>query len=73
VLASAAKIPRVARARAAVAYVAVVELGAQGAAVARALGVTRAAISKALDRGRRACAEDTFRFDAAKRRQRDEC
>jgi REP element-mobilizing transposase RayT len=72
-LASGAKVPRVARARAAVAYVAVVELGAPGAVVARTLGVTRAAISKALDRGRRVCAEDAFRFDAANRRQREEC
>jgi len=71
-LASGAKIPRVARARAAVAYVAVVELGARGAAVARTLGVTRAAISKALERGRRACAEDAFRFDAPRRQRRNE-
>ena len=71
-LASGAKIPRVSRARAAVAYVAVVELGARGAAVARTLGVTRAAISKALERGRRACAEDAFRFDATRRHRRSE-
>jgi REP element-mobilizing transposase RayT len=59
-LRSGSKQPRIARARAVVAYVAVIGLGQNGAAVATALGVGRAAISGALDRGRRAAAEDGF-------------
>jgi hypothetical protein len=62
-LASGAKQPRIARARATVAYVAVVEMGAAGGVVAQALGVSRAAISGALERGRRAAAEDGFHFE----------
>jgi REP element-mobilizing transposase RayT len=71
-IASGAKNRRVARARAVVAYVAVVELGAAGSAVARALGVTRAAVSAALDRGRRARAEDRFRIESWKKHPRGE-
>jgi putative transposase len=59
-LASGAKQARIARARAAAAYVAVVEMNVPGSDVARALGVTRGAISAALDRGRRVCEEDGF-------------
>jgi REP element-mobilizing transposase RayT len=59
-LASGAKQARIARARAAAAYVAVVEMNLPGSDVARALGVTRGAISAALDRGRRVCEEDGF-------------
>jgi putative transposase len=59
-LRSGSKQPRIARARAAVAYVAVIQLGQSGAAVARVLGVSRAAVSGALDRGRRVAAEDGF-------------
>jgi REP element-mobilizing transposase RayT len=62
-LASGLKKPRIARARAVVAYVAVVELGQRGNAVARALGVSRTTICAALDRGRRAALEDGFRLD----------
>jgi hypothetical protein len=61
-LGSGRKSPRIARARAVVAYVAVVELGQLGRVVARELGVSRASISAALDRGHRAAAEDGFRF-----------
>jgi putative transposase len=57
-LRSGSKQARIARARAAVAYVAVIRLGESGATVARALGVSRAAVSGALDRGRRAAEED---------------
>ena len=57
-LSSGSKQARIARARAAVAYVAVIRLGERGATVARALGVSRAAVSAALDRGRRAADED---------------
>jgi len=59
-LASGLKKPRIARARSVVAYVGVVELGETGRAVAQALGVSRAAISAALDRGRHAAVEDGF-------------
>lgn len=59
-LASGARQARIARARAALAHVAVVEMSIPGAAVARALGVSRGAISAALDRGRRICEEDGF-------------
>jgi hypothetical protein len=69
-LASGVRNRRVARARAAAAYVAVVEMGVGGGAVARALGVTRAAVSAALDRGRRACAEDGFRLESWRRHLR---
>jgi len=62
-LRSGLKKPRIARARSVVAYVAVVELGESGRTVARALGVSRAAISAALDRGRRAVVEDGFRLE----------
>ena len=71
-LVSGAKSPRIARARAVVAYVAVVEMGVAGGVLARALGVSRAAISAALDRGRRACAEDGFDFGASARHPRGE-
>jgi len=64
-LGSGLKKPRIARARSVVAYIAVVELGEGGRAVAHALGVSRAAISAALDRGRRAVVEDGFRLGAA--------
>ena len=57
-LASGSKKPRIVRARSAVAYLAVVELGEAGLTVAQALGVSRAAISAALNRGRLAAAED---------------
>jgi REP element-mobilizing transposase RayT len=61
-LGSGRKTPRIARARSVVAYVAVVELGQLGRAVASALGVSRGSVSSALDRGRRAALEDRFRF-----------
>jgi hypothetical protein len=57
-LSSGSKSPRIVRARSAVAYIAVVELGETGRTVASALGVSRAAISAALDRGRLAAVED---------------
>jgi REP element-mobilizing transposase RayT len=57
-LRSGSKRPRIARARAAVAYVAVTRLGENGTTVARALGVGRTAVSSALDRGRQAAEED---------------
>jgi putative transposase len=57
-LRSGSKQPRIARARAAVAYIAVIALGECHTAVARALGVGRTAVSRALDRGRRAAEED---------------
>jgi hypothetical protein len=63
-LASGARHRAVARARAVVAYVAVVEMGVAGGVVARALGVTRSAISAALERGGRAHVEDCFRFES---------
>jgi DNA-binding transcriptional regulator LsrR (DeoR family) len=50
----------VARARAAVAYVAVVKLGESGGDVARALGVSRTTVCGLLDRGRRIATEDDF-------------
>jgi REP element-mobilizing transposase RayT len=59
-LGSGSKQPRIARARAVVAYVAVIGLGQNSTAVARALGISRAAVSGALDRGRRASEEDGF-------------
>jgi REP element-mobilizing transposase RayT len=59
-LSSGGKRPRVARARAAVAYVAVMKLGESGADVARALGVSRTTVSGLLDRGRRIATEDDF-------------
>jgi REP element-mobilizing transposase RayT len=59
-LASGARQARIARARAAAAYVAVVEMNLPGSDVAQALGVTRGAVSAALDRGRRVCEEDGF-------------
>jgi len=59
-LASGVKTPRVARARAAVAYLAVVALGLPRGMVAAALGVGGSAISGALDRGRRIAIEDGF-------------
>jgi REP element-mobilizing transposase RayT len=57
-LRSGSKQRRIARARAAVAWVAVVELGVAGREIAGALGVSSGAVSAALDRGRRAAAED---------------
>jgi REP element-mobilizing transposase RayT len=63
-LGSGSKQRRIARARSAVAFIAVVELGETGVAVARALGVSRAAISAALDRGRRVAIEDGLCFAA---------
>jgi len=60
-LRSGSRQPRIVRARAAVAWVAVVELGMSGRRIADALGVTPPAISAALARGRRASAEDGFR------------
>jgi REP element-mobilizing transposase RayT len=63
-LASGRKTPRIVRARSVVAYVAVIELGQIGRTVAGALGVSRASVSAALDRGRRAVAEDRFTFGA---------
>jgi REP element-mobilizing transposase RayT len=63
-LRSGSKQPRVARARSVVAWVAVVELGVSGRRIAEALGVTRAAVSSALTRGRRAAREDGFRASA---------
>jgi REP element-mobilizing transposase RayT len=59
-LGSGSKQQRIARARAAVAWVAVVQLRVTGRLVAAALGVTPPAISAALDRGRRAATEDGF-------------
>jgi REP element-mobilizing transposase RayT len=59
-LRSGSKQPRIARARAVVAWVAVVELGVSGRRTAEALGVTRQAVSTALARGRRAALEDGF-------------
>lgn len=59
-LRSGLKKPRIARARSVVAYIAVVGLGERGHAVARTLGVSRAAVSAALDRGRHAAIEDGF-------------
>jgi REP element-mobilizing transposase RayT len=59
-LCSGSKQPQIARARSVVAYFAVIELGAPGATVASTLGVSRAAVSGALDRGRRAAVEDGF-------------
>jgi REP element-mobilizing transposase RayT len=59
-LGSGRKIPRVVRARSVAAYFAVLELGEPARAVARALGVSQAAISAALERGRRAALEDGF-------------
>lgn len=59
-LRSGSKQPRIARARAAVAWVAVVELGISGRAVAAALGVTRTTVSSLLARGRQASQEDSF-------------
>jgi hypothetical protein len=60
-LRSGSKQPRIARARSVVAWVAVVELGVSGRRVAEALGVSSAAVSSALTRGRRAAREDGFR------------
>lgn len=57
-LRSGSKKRRIVRARSAVAYVAVMQLGETGCAVARALGVSPAAISASLDRGRLAASED---------------
>jgi hypothetical protein len=57
-LRSGSKQPRIARARAAVAHIAVIRLGESSTTVARALGVGRTAVSSALDRGRRAAEED---------------
>jgi REP element-mobilizing transposase RayT len=71
-LASGARHRAVARARAVVAYVAVVEMGVAGGVVARALGVTRSAISAALERGRRAHVEDCFRFESVRDHPRGE-
>lgn len=61
-LTSGLKKPRIVRARSAVAYVAVVELGISGRAIARALGVSSPTISAALDRGRLAAIEDGLWF-----------
>jgi REP element-mobilizing transposase RayT len=61
-LSSGRKTPRIVRARSVVAYVAVVAMRERGLVVARALGVSRAAISAALDRGHRAVEEDGFAF-----------
>jgi REP element-mobilizing transposase RayT len=63
-LGSGLKRPRIVRARSVVAYVAVVQMGQLGRVVARELGVSRASISAALDRGRRAAVEDGFTFDS---------
>jgi Bacterial dnaA protein helix-turn-helix len=57
-LRSGSKQPRIARARAAVAYIAVIGLGESSTTVARTLGVGRTTVSSALDRGRRAAEED---------------
>jgi len=57
---SGSKQRHIARARAVVAWVAVVELGVSGRRIAEALGVTRPAVSSALARGRRAALEDGF-------------
>lgn len=54
------KTRRVARARAAVAYVGVVKLGMQGQTIAAALGVGASAVSMAIARGRRQVGEDGF-------------
>lgn len=59
-LRSGSKQPRIARARAVVAWVAVFQLRITGRSVAAALGVTPPAVSLALERGRRAAAEDDF-------------
>ena len=59
-LRSGSKQPRIARARAVVAWVAVVQLRVTGRSIAAALGVTPPAVSVALERGRRAAAEDHF-------------
>jgi REP element-mobilizing transposase RayT len=59
-LRSGSKQPRIARARAVVAWVAAVELRVSGRRVAAALGVTPPAVSSALARGRRAAREDGF-------------
>jgi REP element-mobilizing transposase RayT len=60
-LSSGSKQRGIARARAAVAWVAVVELGVSGREIAAALGVSAGAVSAALDRGRRAAAQDGLR------------
>ncbi len=59
-LRSGSKQRRIARARAVVAWVAVVELGVSGRQIGEALGVTRPTVSSALDRGRRAARKDGF-------------
>jgi len=59
-LRSGSKQPRIARARAVVAWIAVVELRVSGRRIAEALGVTPPAVSSALTRGRRAAGEDGF-------------
>jgi REP element-mobilizing transposase RayT len=59
-LRSGSKQPRIARARAVVSWVAVVEIGVSGREVAAALSVTPPAVSSALDRGRRAAMADGF-------------
>lgn len=59
-LRSGRKKRRIVRARSVVAYVAVVGLGERGRDVARALGISRPAVSAALDRGKRAAVEDGF-------------
>ncbi len=59
-LRSGSKQPRIAHARAVVAWVAAVELRMAGRRIAEALGVTPPAVSAALSRGRQAAREDGF-------------
>ncbi len=59
-LRSGSKQPRIAHARAVVAWIAAVELGVSGRRIAETLGVSRGAVSSALARGRRAALEDGF-------------
>jgi REP element-mobilizing transposase RayT len=60
-LRSGSKQHRIARARAVVAWVGVVQLRITGRSIAAALGVTPPAVSVALERGRKAALEDGFR------------
>lgn len=59
-LRSRSKQPHITRARAAIAWVAVVELGVSGRLVSAALGVNPSTVSSALARGRRVSHEDGF-------------
>ncbi len=63
-LASGSKQPRIVRARAAIAWVAVVELGVSGRRIGQALGISPSAVSNAAVRGRRVALEDGFHSSA---------